>query len=141
MPLYASPVDNLSSGPAARIMTSVTTSSLAPGAKADIYIPLGKSFNLLQVKTTAPAWLRLYTTPTYRSADAARLITQDPTGEHGLISEDVTNLDNLTLDYPQGIFGMSLELPPVAKIALTVTNKGESSTPITVTYTHLIGEG
>lgn len=123
-----------------RVEISATTASLASGTTGNLSIPLGKSFQLLKLETSAPAWVRLYTTPDKRTADASRLLGQIPVGEHGVITEDVTTTGALTIDYMSLgllIFGASMELPASANIAASVTNRSGTTQAITVTFTRI----
>lgn len=120
-----------------RTIISATTASLATGATGGLSIPLGKSFQLLKLETSVPAWIRLYTTPAKRTADASRILGQVPTGEHGVITEDVTITGQLTIDYMSlglFIFGASMESTPSVNIAASVTNRSGSTQAITVTF-------
>lgn len=124
-----------------RGQVSVTTPTLQPGAIHNTTIPLGKAFLLLAIATNAPAWVRLYTTPVYRSADASRQITQDPINpENGIISEDITTT-KLSIDLEgNGLFqgmGCSLESPPKSDIAIAISNQSDLARAITVTYTRI----
>lgn len=123
-----------------RTIISATTASLAAGATGNLSIPLGKSFQLLKLETSAPALVRLYTTPAKRTADASRILGQIPTGEHGVITEDVTANGSLTIDYMSlglFIFGANMELTPSLNIAASVTNRSGSTQAITVTFTRI----
>lgn len=123
-----------------RVTISATTTSLASGATENLSIPLGKSFQLLKLETSAPAWIRLYTTPAKRTADASRLLGQIPTGEHGVITEDLTISGQLTIDYMSlglFIFGASMESPASLNIAASVSNRAATTEAITVTFTRI----
>lgn len=123
-----------------RVEIAATTSSLAAGATGNLSVPLGKSFQLLKLETSAPAWVRLYTTPSKRTTDASRSLGQIPVGEHGVITEDVTIAGALTIDYMSMgllIFGASMESPASANIAASITNRSLVSQAITVTFTRI----
>lgn len=130
-------------GGAAFIRASVgaVTAVLAPNEVANIAIPLGKSFQLLSVASSHPAWVRLYTTAAKRTADAGRQITQAPQAvEHGVITDDVFSAGNLSIDYVSRgvfIFGASMESTPSASIPATVVNTGSTTTAITITYSRI----
>lgn len=60
-------------------------------------VALASIYQLLKVGTDdAEVRLRLYTSGAKRSADAARLVTDDPSGNHGLVFEAVFGAEGLT---------------------------------------------
>lgn len=124
---------------------SITTPSIAPNTVYNTTIPLGKVFLLLNIATSSPAWVRLYTSPAYRSADASRSITQNPTNNpNGIISEDITTASNLTIDLNgngkfQGV-GSSQESLPKSDIAIAAVNTSNSAQAITVSYNRILLE-
>ena len=127
-----------------RQTVEVTTATLNVDATDNVDIKLGKSFYLYKVTTSDPAWVRIYATPGDRTNDAARLITVDPSGEHGVIAE-VSTKDSLTIDFsPQDsrgyLFGASMESPISQTIALAVTNIGTSAVAITVSFERMLME-
>lgn len=124
---------------------SITTPVISPGGIHNTTISLGKAFILLSVATSSAAWLRLYTSPSYRTADTNRLISRNPNSlENGIISEDITNNADLSIDLTgnggfQGI-GSSQETPPNSEIAIAIVNLSGTSQAITVTYNRILLE-
>lgn len=112
-----------------------TTASLAADAGESGTIALAKGFRVLHIGTDRAAWVRLYTTPTKRTADVARVITSDPSGDHGVILEVITGGALLALDLcdptPSGFSG---ETTPSANIAYRIVNKSGATSPVTVTF-------
>lgn len=124
----------------ARQTITATTSSLADGATASIIAPIGKTCLIFQVITTVAAWVRVYTTPAARTADASRLITVDPVGEHGVILETIHVASNLALDLaPQPVYS-NLEGPASSNAPIAITNKSGSAAVITVYFLVYIEE-
>jgi hypothetical protein len=118
----------------ARDTASVATSVLANNAADNTKtLALGRAAYVLQLQTSAAAWVRLYATAAYRAADAARSITQDPNGEHGLLLEIVTTVGNLIYDLAPMVLVANLEAVPVPDMALSVVNLSGVSQAITVT--------
>lgn len=120
-----------------RQTVQVVTASLVVGAAQTGVVALAKGFRVLKVATDKPAWVRLYTSPTKRDGDAARLVNVDPTGDHGVILEVITKAGQLSYELvsptPSGFSG---ENPPSANIAYRISNVDSSAGPVTVTFTY-----
>lgn len=137
MPLYLGDPGNqpiLNSGFSRRVVTA-TTGLLASSVTENLSVLLGKSFTLLRIETSAAAWVRLYATPEYRTRDASRLITQNATPPHGIISEVITWQKGLVIDLTPIRFGASLEGTPNDQIAVAITNKSISPTSVAALFT------
>jgi hypothetical protein len=67
----------------------ITTASLADLANEDGSAAFAAGYRLHTVETDRACRVRLYTTSAKRTADAARGIGVDPTGDHGLMFEFV----------------------------------------------------
>lgn len=120
-----------------RETVTVITSSLADDATDNVSIPLGKSFRLLAIETSVAARVRLYATPGDRTADAARPIGTDPTGDHGVILDHATTPGDTEWRFSPLVDGSSMEDPPEANIAAAITNISGSTASIAVTLTFL----
>jgi hypothetical protein len=81
------------------------------------------------------AWVRIYTDAASRTADAARLISVDPTTT-GIIAEVVTTA-NTTVPIAPGVIGFSNESPASTNILLAITNTNSSAGTFTITLTLL----
>lgn len=124
-----------------RQTVTATTGSLANGASADLNISnIGKACTILKISTNAAAWVRIYSTSSYRTADSSRSITVDPTGQHGVLLEAITTGSLLSLDATQNITTWSAETSPVSFCPMRVTNISGSTTTITVTLSVIIYE-
>lgn len=121
----------------ARQVSSYTTASLAPGAAEAGTVNLGKAYELLKVTTTGAARVRLYSTAAARDADAARPSTQDPTGQHGLVAEVITEAGALAVVMAPIPTGANLEAAPTAAAFVSITNLGASAAALTVEFAHL----
>lgn len=114
-----------------------TTAALPANAGESSTIAMGKTFTLLAIATSAPARVRLYTTPDKRDADVARPATQTPVGDHGLIAEFITAAGQLSWQLSPATIGADLKNIPDGTAALRVDNRGPAGTAITVTATHV----
>jgi hypothetical protein len=114
-----------------------TTGSLADDATENLTFDLAKSFRILQVETDVAARVRLYATPGDRTADAARPIGTDPTGDHGVILDHVTTPGDLEWRMSPTVDGSSMEATPVAGIAAAITNLSGATDTVQVTLTYV----
>lgn len=120
-----------------RQTATINIPSLANDATANITIPLAKGFTIYRVDTSIPYRVRLYSSTGYRTADAARAIGTDPSGDHGVILDTVTTSGKLFdsgSPYPTGV---NLEATPSTDIAAAITNKSGSTQAGTVTIVYL----
>tara|TARA_B100000965_G_scaffold192029_1_gene160273 strand:+ start:3056 stop:5305 length:2250 start_codon:yes stop_codon:yes gene_type:complete len=117
-----------------------TTSSIAKDASADLSITGFKSYALLKVAISAPAWVVLYTNDTTRTADDSRAEGTDPTPGSGVIAEVLTTTAGAsTFVMSPGVIGWNDDGSPSTTIYAKVKNKRSSSgsNAITVTLTVL----
>jgi hypothetical protein len=122
----------------ARTQASATTTLIAAGATANLTITGYKGYVLYSVQTASSiggAWVRIYTDAASRTADAARLISVDPTTT-GIIAEVVTTA-NTTVPIAPGVIGFSNESPASTNILLAITNTNSSAGTFTITLTLL----
>ena len=120
--------------------TSAATGSIAQTASADITIPTrGKSFSLLKVSISAPAWVVLYVDTASRSSDSSRAEGTDPAPGSGVLTEvSTTTSGSSTFLMSPAVLGWNNDTPsPAAQIYAKVTNKRATSgsNAITVTLT------
>jgi len=74
-----------------REIVSAVTTTLTPGQQVDLNITNGAAtYSLLQVGSTHPARIRIYSSGTARTADAARPVGTDPLPGSGVIAEVIT---------------------------------------------------
>ena len=136
-------------GDTGRTTTSATTGSIAQAAYADITIPTtGKTFALLKIAISAPAWVVLYSDTSSRTSDAAgtgsgRSEGTDPTPGSGVLAEVSTTTSGAsTFKMTPGLIGWNDDGTPAAQIYARVYNKRATSgsNTITVTLTSVIME-
>lgn len=120
------------------VRTDVTrsTGSLSGGSSANIQFAGFKSYTLYKVKTSADAWVTIYTDTASRTADASRLETQDPLSGSGVIAEVITTGAQTQLITPATI-GFNNDNPVNTNIYAKVKNKLGFSTDLSVTLTIL----
>lgn len=121
----------------ARTVATYTTASLDQDDDETGTITMALSWRLLRVETDYPARVRLYSTAAKRDADRARAAGIDPTGDHGVMAEVVTDGGMLSLDMSPQADGSNLEGSPTADIPITVANLDTVSRAVTVTCTYL----
>jgi hypothetical protein len=118
-----------------RLIETFTTTTLANGAYSTTTFHLGRSYRVMRVETDRPCRLRLYSTPSKAASDVTRPVTEDPTGDHGLVMEVVTASSLLALDITPQVNGSSMEDPPNPEIPATVNNLGlEGQVELTITF-------
>jgi hypothetical protein len=117
----------------ARTPATAVTGTLADGASEEIDLTVAKSALITRIETSADAWVQIYSTAAFRTADVGRAITTDPEGEVGLIGEVLTDSGNLVLDLAPVFVGSNADSTPATTFYLRVTNKSGSSAAITVT--------
>jgi len=123
------------SGLASRTTPSVTTNptTVADQATTDLSITNGfPTYALLKIQTNVEAWVRIYTDTTSRTADASRLITDDPAPDAGVIAEAITSSGNLTIKMSPGVIGW---LETGSAIPIAVTNLSGTASVLEVTLT------
>ena len=127
------------SGTASRTTTNASTGSIAQTASANITIPTpGKTFSLLKVAISAPAYVILYTDSTSRSNDASRSEGTDPTPGSGVLTEVSTTTSGAsTFLMTPAVLGWNNDSTPANQIYAKVVNKRATSgsNAITVTLT------
>jgi len=129
-------ISTVVTGLSSRISQSGTTANIANNASDEIRITGFKSYMLLQIQTSAAAWVRLYTSPATRTSDSGRTQGQDPNPGSGVIAEVITTGAQTLLMSP-GVLGFNSESPVSTDIPMTITNLSGGSAAITVTLTLL----
>lgn len=125
--------------PQTRATVSGNTISLPANAlDSGFSLSLGKSSLIHRIETNIPAWIRLYGATGYRSGDYSRLVTIDPTGEHGLMLEVVTTASNNVIDLAPPILCYNTD--SVNSIYGTIKNLSAGTTTIGVAITRLLLE-
>jgi hypothetical protein len=114
-----------------------TAISVTAGATENCQAEGFKSYLLSKLVTNYPAWVRIYTDATSRTADASRTEGNDPTPGSGIIAEVITTSGALTQLITPGVIGFNNDSSTTSTIYLAVTNKDVSSRVITVNLTLL----
>lgn len=127
------------SSPAQSSIT-VTTTSIADNATDDTTGALGKYSLLSRIVADRACRVRIYQTAAYQTADAARAIGVDPTGEHGVLLDAVIEASNLTLDLSPIAALCDGESPRTGDLNISITNMSGSTHTVAVTFTILILE-
>ena len=127
------------SGTSSRTTTNASTGSIAQTASANITIPTpGKTFSLLKVAISAPAYVILYTDSTSRSNDSSRTEGTDPAPGSGVLTEVSTTTSGAsTFLMTPAVLGWNNDSTPANQIYAKVVNKRATSgsNAITVTLT------
>jgi len=117
---------------------ALTTTPLNPNSIFIGSLQLGKVFDIMQISTSASARVRLYGNLRSQTLDAARQIDVPPAfgTEQGLIVDVALDTSPLTFSL-EGISGSNYDNPPNNLVYTTVTNIGNTSSPITVTVSYV----
>jgi hypothetical protein len=125
------------SGLSSRTTASATTGALSVGGTGNISITGFKTYALLSMSVGIPAWVRLYVSADARTADAARLETEDPLPGSGIIAEVITTTNNQIVAFTPATIGFNGDNPAATTIYASVKNKGTGLATIQVTLTLL----
>lgn len=117
-----------------RTTATYTTNTIVNGGGENITVTGFKSYSLLKVQTSVPAWVTLYTSSTARGNDAARNEGVAPAANSGVIA-DVVTTDSNTVSITPGTFGYTDD--GTTNVVARVVNKSGSDVPVTVTLTLL----
>lgn len=123
------------SGLQARRDESFSTASLAAGAGANADVTLDKADSILRTQTNRPARVRAYCTSAYRTADAARPVTTDPSGDHGCLLEVVTATGALSIPSSPAAHLFNLDGSPTTTLYFRVENLDVGAGVVTTTLT------
>lgn len=116
---------------------ATTALSLAAGATENCQVSGAKSYLLSKLVTNYPAWIRIYSDATSRTADASRTEGNDPIPGSGVIAEVITTSTALSQLITPGVLGFNNDTTSTSTIYLAVTNKDSLSRVITVDLTIL----
>lgn len=126
-----------SGGLSSRTNPSVTIPSVASGAQTNANITNGyPTYALLKMQTSHAAWVRIYTDDAARTADASRLITDDPAPDAGVIAEIVTTGAEVIRMSP-GVIGWNENADAVIPIRVQNLSGGTASITVTLTAVEL----
>lgn len=127
-------------GGASRKTTEMVSTTLGSGeSDTTQQILLGKGGIAVKISTSHPAWVRVYASTEAQTADAARLITTDPTAGTGVLLEVLTSAGALTIVLSPTAVLFSDD--GTAYLPVSITNKDSVSREITVIITTVPIEG
>jgi hypothetical protein len=122
------------SGSGSRTTATITTASLADDATENSTVALAAGYRLLQITTDRACRVRLYTTSAKRTADAARLVGVDPTGDHGLLFEFVATGAVTDYDLTPTVDGFC---PTGTSAYYAIQNNHGSTSTVAVTFDYV----
>jgi hypothetical protein len=112
-----------------------TSGSHSDGTSENITITAYKGYALYKVEVSQPAWVTLYVSSATRTADASRVITQDPAPGSGVIAEVITQSSAETVLFTPAFIGYNDDATPTTNVYLKVVNKSGSTQGIDVELT------
>ena len=112
-----------------------TSSTHADDANENITIQVYKSYSLLKLNVSHPAWVRIYPTTAARTADSSRTISEDPTPGSGVIAQSITTTTNEDVLFTPASIGFNDDSTPSTNAYLAIMNKTGGVQSITVTMT------
>jgi hypothetical protein len=114
-----------------------TSAVINNNAISNITLPAFENYVVLKIETSHPAWVRLYSDTTSRTADSNRTQGNDPVSGTGVIAEVIAENNFLSQKITPGLVGMNFDAIPTNNIYLAVKNNSGSNREITVTLTLL----
>jgi hypothetical protein len=115
----------------------ITTGSLADGAEETGTVALGKSGFILKVTADRACWVRFYGTSAERTADAGRLITEDPDDDVPVLADLIFSASLLTIPTAPLIGYTNRDGSPATSIYYSIINKSGATSTVQVTITRL----
>lgn len=112
-----------------------TSGSHANNTSENITITAYKGYALYKVEVSQPAWVTLYVSSATRTADASRVITQDPAPGSGVIAEVITQSSAETALFTPAFIGYNDDATPSTNVYLKVQNTSGSTQAINVEIT------
>ena len=130
-------VDQASSGLGSRQTNSTTTGSLSQNSIANTAITTaGKSFSLLSITVSAPAYVVLYIDVASRNADSSRGEGTDPAPGSGVLAEvSTTTNGSTTFLMTPAVLGWNNDSTPTAQVHAKIKNKRTTSGSNSITVT------
>jgi len=130
-------VDQASSGLGSRQQNSTTTGSLSQNSTTNTAITTaGKSFALLSITVSAPAYVVLYIDAASRTADSGRGEGTDPAPGSGVLTEVSTTANgSTTFLMTPAVLGWNNDSTPTAQVHAKIKNKRTTSGSNSITVT------
>ena len=120
-------------GSQVRQTATITTASLAPNTSAVGTIDLGRGYRLLNIDTSSPCRVRIYTNEGDRDADLSRQFGTDRPQGVGLMLEFVSVAGLLSADLSPTVDGFTA----AGTAYYSVTNRGLSAAAVTIDFDYL----
>lgn len=118
-----------------RADTVVTATNVAPSSGANLDAPMGGTFAFIKCAVNQPdIRVRVYISPSHRTADGNRPVGVDPTGDHGLILEFISRSMVQSLWLSPAAIGY---ITTGTDVPIRVDNVGSSTVTAQVTLTWL----
>lgn len=117
---------------------SYTSPSLAPGQVFKTTINIAGGYQLLNVDTTLPCRVRLYTETDGQDLDELRALGAYPPEEYGCLFDARTTGSKLSFDLNPVIYGFTSD--GSTTVPITITNLYSSTTPIQVSFIYVVTE-
>ena len=112
-----------------------TTGVVASNSSVELNITGYKAYSIFKIKSSVEAWIRVYVDDASRDADINRSEGNDPSPSGGVVCEVRTTGANQSVLTIPGVQGCNNDDPRTDQIYLSVTNRSNSTTAITVTLT------
>lgn len=112
-----------------------TSASIALNASDSSTMAVVAGWRALKASTNRPARVRVYATSAQRTADAARAIGTDPTGNHGLLFELVTTAAQLSYTLSPAVDFSSDD--GTSNFYAAVTNLDTTTGTVVTTYSYI----
>lgn len=129
-------ITNSGAGLSSRATVSTVLPSLTDDQKTDFTLATAPSYILQNITTSAASWVRVYVDAASRTADASRLITDDPSPTAGVIAEVITT-GSETIKLAPAVIGWNSADDANANISLTNISGGTTNITITLQYVSL----
>ena len=120
-------------GSQARQTATITTASLAPNASEVGTIDLGRGYRLLNIDTSSPCRVRIYTNAGDRDADLSRQFGTDRPQGVGLMLEFVSIASLLAADLSPTVDGFTA----AGTAYYSVTNRGLNAAIVNIDFDYL----
>lgn len=118
-----------------RSTVSHTTASIDANASEDFTLAVTKMANILKVTADYPCWVRMYGTSAARTADASRLITEDPDTGVGLYGEWASTSGALSVTCSPIPCFQNSDTTPANTAYMTVKNLDSTARAISIGVT------
>lgn len=127
-------------GSQTRQTVTYTSPVLAPQAKLDFSVTLGKRFDVLAINTSVAAWVRIYPNAAYRTSDTNRSINEQPSNDYVALVDIVSSSIALETFIIPNASCSNMESTPSPSIPCTVVNQHSAGATITINFIVVIKE-